>query len=51
MNSTLKEVSTLTTEELLNEFAWTNKMSKFYYARKEEITKEIERRTENGKDI
>ena len=47
-NKDIKNVSNLTAEELINEFAYANKMSKFYYARKEEIIKEIERRTENG---
>lgn len=42
-----KNAKDLTDAELLNEFAYANKMSKFYYARKEEIIKEIERRTNN----
>lgn len=42
-----RKVTELNNEELLNELAYTNKMSKFYFARKEEIMKEIERRADN----
>lgn len=44
-----KNITELNAEQLLNELAFVNKMSKFYYARKEEIMKEIERRELNGK--
>lgn len=44
-----REIMDLSTEELLIELTYVNKMCKFYYGRKEEIMKEIERRTENGK--
>lgn len=49
-NMEIKSVCDLSTEDLLNEFAYVNRMSKFYYGRKEEIIKEIERRTENGRN-
>lgn len=39
-----KTVVNLTDNELIKELAYANKMSKFYYSRKEEIMKEIERR-------
>ena len=39
-----KKVTDLTDEELTKELVFTNKMKKFYYARYEEIIKEIERR-------
>lgn len=42
-----KTVVDLTNEELLRELNYVNKMNKFWYARKEEINKEIERRTED----
>ena len=48
-NMEIKSVCDLSTEDLLNEFAYVNRMSKFYYSRKEEIIKEIERRTPNGR--
>lgn len=41
-----KKVMDLTTEELVNELVFCNKMKKHYYARYEEVIKEIERRTE-----
>ena len=46
-NMEIRSVCDLSTEDLLNEFAYVNRMSKFYYGRKEEIIKEIERRTDN----
>lgn len=39
-----KKVSDLTGEELMKELVFDNKMKKFYYARYEEVLKEIERR-------
>jgi hypothetical protein len=42
-----RKVSDLEDNELLKELAYANKMSKFYYSRKEEIMKEIERRADN----
>ena len=44
-------ITDLTDAELLTELNYANKMSKFYYARKEEIMKEVERRAENGNRI
>lgn len=41
-----KKVSDLTTEELVKELVFCNKMKKHYYARYEEVIKEIERRSE-----
>lgn len=40
----------LTSDELLSELSYVENMNKFYYARKNEIMKEIERRTENGRN-
>lgn len=42
-----KKIADLNDKELINELNYANKMSKFYYARKEEIMKEVERRAEN----
>ena len=42
-----RKVADLSNDELLQELNYANRMSKFYYARKEEIMKEIERRMEN----
>ncbi|MBQ9658051.1 MAG: hypothetical protein IJV31_04700 [Clostridia bacterium] len=42
-----RKISDLNDKELISELAYANKMSKFYYARKEEIMKEIERRASN----
>lgn len=39
-----KKVTDLADEELTKELIFANKMKKFYYARYEEILKEIERR-------
>lgn len=43
-----KKAENLSDKELINELNYANKMSKFYYSRKEELMKEIERRAENG---
>ena len=42
-----KKVSDLTDEELMEDLAFNIKMSKHYYARKEEDLKEVERRAGN----
>lgn len=42
-----KKVSDLSDEELMRELVYVNKMNKFWYARKEEVMKEIERRADN----
>lgn len=42
-----RKITDLSNDELLQELNYANKMSKFYYARKEEIMKEVERRTNN----
>ena len=43
-----RKISDLNDKELISELNYANKMSKFYYARKEEIMKEVERRADNG---
>lgn len=40
----LKNVSDLNNEEYINELAYVIKMEKFYYARKQELLKDAERR-------
>lgn len=39
-----KDITKMTDTELIRELAYANRLSKFYYQRKEEIMKEIERR-------
>ena len=39
-----KNVSELTNEEYIEEWAYVIKMEKFYYARKQELLKDAERR-------
>lgn len=43
----IKRIKDLDDKELINELNYANKMSKFYYARKEELMKEVERRAES----
>lgn len=43
-----KKVTDLTDEELMKDLVFNIKMSKHYYARKEEDLKEIERRAEKN---
>ena len=45
-----KNVTTLTTDELLRELVYCNKMKALWYKRTDEVMKEIERRQENGRD-
>ena len=44
-----KKVTDLTETELVNELVFCNKMKKRYYARYDEVIKEIERRCGDGK--
>jgi len=44
-----KKVTDLTTDELVKELVFCNKMKKHYYGRYEEVMKEIDRRCEGGK--
>lgn len=43
-----KKITDLNDKELINELNYANKMSKFYYLRKEELMKEVERRAETN---
>lgn len=45
-----RAVVDLTDSELLDELYFVDKMNKFWYGRKEEIMKEIERRATNGRN-
>lgn len=40
----VKKPADLTDKELISELDYANRMNKFYYARKEELMKEVERR-------
>lgn len=39
-----KDITQMTDTELIRELAYANKLSDFYYKRKQEIMKEVERR-------
>lgn len=39
-----KDITQMTDTELIKELAFANKLSDFYYKRKQEIMKEVERR-------
>lgn len=44
-----RKITDLTTDELVKDLVFCNKMKKFYYARYDEVMKELERRSEGGK--
>jgi hypothetical protein len=46
-----KKVTNLTINELVRELVYCNKMKKHYYARYDEVVKEIERRSGDGEGI